>query len=184
MIAACLGVALTLATANNVAIGPDEQARLDATCRTMAAVPVRAVREDREGRLAGCTALASVRYRLPHDALPAILTNEGGWVGAVIRNKDGSTDHGPFQVNSQWVWSIKRIFGYPTLAEAEKAITYSPCVNAETAAIILARCIRDKGNLYNGLGCYASPTPHRADAYVRRIITNAKKLKQPRNTPL
>jgi hypothetical protein len=182
LIAACLSVALTLATANNVVIGPGEQARLEGTCRTMAAVPVRAIREDRDGRLAGCTALASVRYRLPHDALPAILFNEGGWLGAVVRNKDRSTDHGPFQVNSQWVWSVKKIFGYDTLTEAERGVTYNPCVNAEMAAIILARCIRDKRDLYAGLGCYASPTPHRADAYARRIVGNAKKIAGSKNS--
>ncbi len=180
--AACLSVAFGIAKANAIELNPEQEAKVMATCQMMAAVPVRAIREDHDGRLSGCTALASVRYRLAHDALPAILFNEGGWVGAVIRNKDGSTDHGPFQVNSQWVWSIKRIFSYPTLAEAEKAITYSPCINAETAAIILARCIRDKGNLYNGLGCYASPTPHRADAYARRIIGNAKFLNKQRES--
>ena len=179
--AACLSVALTLATANNVAIGPDEQARLERTCRTMAAVPVRAVREDQEGRLAGCTALASVRYLIPHDALPAILFNEGGWLGAVIENKDRSTDRGPFQVNSQWIWSVQRIFGYATEADAAKAVTWDPCVNAEMAAIILARCRRDKGDLAKAIGCYASPTPKLAEAYIEKIVNNARTLKKRAN---
>ena len=174
--AACLSVALSLAAANKVQIGSEQQAKLDGTCRMMAAVPVRAIREDRNGHLAGCTALTSLRYGLPVDALPAILLNEGGWLGAVVRNKDRSTDHGPFQVNSQWVWSAKKIFKYATLEEAEKGITYNACVNAELAGIILARCIRDKGDLYAGIGCYASPSPHRADAYARTIIGNAKRI--------
>ena len=181
MIAACLSVALTLATANNVAIGPDEQARLERTCRAMVAVPVRAVREDQEGRLAGCTALASVRYRLPHDALPAILLNEAGWLGAVIENKDRSTDRGPFQVNSQWMFSVKTIFGYATEADATKAVTWDPCINAEMAAIILARCRRDKGDLVKAIGCYASPTPKLAEAYIERIVNNARTLKKRAN---
>ena len=181
MIAACLSVALTLATANNVAIGPDEQARLEGTCRTMAAVPVRAIREDHDGKLSGCTALASVRYRIPHDALPAILFNEGGWLGAVIENKDRSTDRGPFQVNSQWIWSVQRIFGYATEAEAAKAVTWDPCINAEMAAIILARCRRDKGDLAKAIGCYASPTPKLAEAYIERIVNNARTLKKRAN---
>ena len=181
MIAACLSVALTLATANNVAIGPDEQARLERTCRTMAAVPVRAMREDHDGRLSGCTALASVRYRLPHDALPAILFNEGGWLGAVIRNKDGSSDHGPFQVNSQWMLSVKTIFGYATEADAAKAVTWDSCINPEVAAIILARCRRDKGDLAKAIGCYASPTPKLAEAYIERIVNNARTLKKRAN---
>lgn len=176
MIGACIGVALSMAAANDVPVTDAVRARIDATCRTMAALKVRAVREDRDGRLSGCTALASVRYGLPHDALPAILQNEAGWLGAAVVNKDRSVDRGPYQLNSQWDDSWRRIFGLPSMRAAVEAITYNPCINAEGAAIILARCIRDKGSLYAGLGCYASPTPTLAHAYAGRIIGNAKRL--------
>ena len=179
--AACLSVALGIAKANAIELNPEQEAKVMASCQMMAAVPVRAIREDHDGRLSGCTALASVRYRLAHDALPAILFNEGGWLGAVIENKDRSTDRGPFQVNSQWIWSVQRIFGYATEAEAAKAVTWDPCINAEMAAIILARCRRDKGDLAKAIGCYASPTPKLAEAYIERIVNNARTLKKRAN---
>ncbi len=179
--AACLSVALGIAKANAIELNPEQEAKVMATCQMMAAVPVRAIREDHDGRLSGCTALASVRYRLPPDALPAILFNEGGWVGAVIRNKDGSTDHGPFQVNSQWMLSVKTIFGYATEADAAKAVTWDSCINPEVAAIILARCRRDKGDLAKAIGCYASPTPKLAEAYIEKIVNNARTLKKRAN---
>lgn len=176
MIGACLAVALSVAKANGVAVDQQIEARMAATCRTMAAVKARAITEDRDGRLSGCTALASVRYGLPHDALPAILQNEAGWLGAAVVNKDRSIDRGPYQLNSQWDDSWRRIFRLPSLRAAVEAISYDPCLNAEGAAIILARCIRDKGSLYAGLGCYASPTPALAHAYAGKIIGNAKRL--------
>lgn len=177
MIGACLSVALSLAAANGVAVDRQIEARMEATCRTMAAVKARAITEDRDGRLSGCTALASVRYGLPHDALPAILQNEAGWLGAIIKNTNGSTDHGPFQINNQWFWSIGKILKLST-AEAERAVTWEPCMNAEAAAMILARCRRDKGNLAAAIGCYASPTPRLASEYIGRIVGNAQRLKE------
>lgn len=178
MIEACLAVALHLASTYAVPVTDAARARLTATCKTMAVVKVRAIAEGQDGRLAGCSAFASLRYGLPHDALPAILLNEAGWLGAKIQNRDGSTDHGPYQVNSQWLRSAQQIFKLPSAAAAEAAVTGDPCVNAEMAAIILARCRRDKGSLEAAIGCYASPTPSIAHSYIARIVRNAQSLQK------
>lgn len=178
MIEACLAVALHLASTYAVAVTDTSRDHLTATCKTMAVVKVRAVSEGKDGRLAGCTAFASLRYGLPHDALPAILLNEAGWLGAKVKNRDGSTDHGPYQINSQWLRSARQIFKLPSEADAEAAVTNDPCVNAEIAAIILARCRRDKGSLAAAIGCYASPTPSIANSYIDRIVRNAQSLQK------
>jgi hypothetical protein len=50
-----------------------------------------------------CMALVAVVYHLPPRVLPAIQAVEGGTVGNVSQNVDGSSDLGVMQVNTLWL---------------------------------------------------------------------------------
>lgn len=51
-------------------------------------------------------------------------------------------------------------------------------VNAHAAAWLLNKEYRRTGNLWQAIGAYHSRTPHRRDAYIRRVRDNLDKLRQ------
>jgi soluble lytic murein transglycosylase-like protein len=96
--------------------------------------------------------------------LMAIAVQESGLnPNAVNRaNKNGSVDHGLFQINSAWL---------PTLARhgiTEQQL-YDPCIAAYVAAWILAQEIDRHGPTWRAIGAYNSPTEANQKVYVRRI---------------
>ncbi len=60
---------------------------------------------------AACIAMAADAYRLPESDLYAILAVEGGRVGQAAASAGGSSDLGPFQVNSRWGPALGRFWG-------------------------------------------------------------------------
>jgi soluble lytic murein transglycosylase-like protein len=50
-----------------------------------------------------CVAAAARYYEVPELLLHAILQKEGGRVGSMNRNKNGSWDLGPAQINTSWL---------------------------------------------------------------------------------
>jgi hypothetical protein len=50
-----------------------------------------------------CMASVAAFYHLPPRVLPAIQAVEGGSIGAIHQNRDGSQDLGVMQVNTRWV---------------------------------------------------------------------------------
>ena len=54
-------------------------------------------------RVLGCLTEAAAMHRLPPAMLVVLLTVEGGTLGHVSRNTNGTVDIGPMQVNTVWV---------------------------------------------------------------------------------
>ena len=55
-----------------------------------------------------CMALVAQIYSLPPRVLPSIQHVEGGGLGVVHRNTDGSEDLGVMQINTIWLPALSR----------------------------------------------------------------------------
>ncbi len=84
-------------------------------------------------------------------------------------NSNGTYDVGLMQVNSSWRTLLGEGFW-------ELAVS-SPCGNVYAGAYILRLCIDRYGYSWEAVGCYHSPDPARASAYVLRVM-KALKVKE------
>jgi hypothetical protein len=103
-------------------------------------------------------------------ALWVILRTEGGYLGSVHRNTDGSDDLGPFQINSRTLLSLaaRLDLSYEQLVRMARD---EGCPAVFLAGFILREKIagRTGTDLWNGLADYNSkmPEPHRR--YLARL---------------
>ena len=109
---------------------------------------------------ADCVLDAARVSGMPVAVLFAILATEGGKMGEALSNKNGTWDLGGFQINTVHLKDLA-------------AMGISP-----DAAWLLRKEYRRTGNLWQAIGAYHSRTPHRRDAYIRRVQANLKKLRQ------
>jgi|GEM_PF-2249004 len=128
-----------------------------------------------------CINHAATTYHVPATMIVAILKAEGGKNGAASKNKDGSYDYGPMQINSCHLEKIAR-YGI-----TKEDLQYKPCVNVAVGAWILAQSIASGKNLWNGVGNYHSHTDNFNQKYQQKIkdfhswikgIVDADKIKQ------
>lgn len=126
--------------------------------------------------LLACLTAAAAFYHLPPRALLAIQATEGGRPGLASRNRDGSEDLGPMQVNTRWLAPLAAATGLPP-AELRRRLLEDACFNLRTgAAILRIETNAAKGDLAVALGHYHSRTPDRADAYRARVLRSAARL--------
>jgi hypothetical protein len=111
-------------------------------------------------------------YQFPSINLYAILAAEGGRVGQAVEDKNGTSDLGPFQINTRWRVST---------AEALALVRDDGCANAIAAAAILKRAVNEAhGDLPAALGLYHSHSPELAESYRNRILLFAANLRERR----
>jgi soluble lytic murein transglycosylase-like protein len=123
-----------------------------------------------------CMLAASSFYHLPPRVLPAIQAVEGGSVGVVSRNTNGSADLGVMQVNTLWVGPLAAATGLPQ-AEVRARLTGDACFNIAAAAAILRVYLNaEHGDLMRAVGDYHSHTPARNTAYQSRVLAEATRL--------
>lgn len=87
-----------------------------------------------------CIYFAAERYRVPELLLYAILSKEGGKLGQCVKNKDGSQDCGPAQINTKW----KEYFERQNVQWT--SITNNYCTNVSAASYILKKNYIRKGD--------------------------------------
>ena len=121
---------------------------------------------------ADCVLDAARVSGLPVAALFAILATEGGRMGEALSNKNGTWDLGGFQINTVHLKDLA------AMGISPDAVLRDGRVNAHAAAWLLRKEYRRTGNLWQAIGAYHSRTPHRRDAYIRRVQANLKKLRQ------
>ena len=109
---------------------------------------------------------------MPAAALFAILATEGGKTGEALSNKNGTWDMGPFQVNSVHLNELS------AMGISPEAVLRDGRVNAYAAAWLLRKEYQRTGSLWRAIGAYHSRTPHRRDAYIRRVKSNLERLKK------
>lgn len=92
-----------------------------------------------------CIINAANYYNVNPYLLYAIAKVESGLNPyAINQNRNGSKDHGMFQINSS---NLKRL-GIPT------QYAYDPCYSAYLGAYFLKSCINTYGNTWTAIDCY------------------------------
>jgi hypothetical protein len=115
-------------------------------------------------------------YHLPPRVLPSIQAVEGGWVGAVHTNADGTADLGVMQVNTRWVQPLAQVAAMPP-AVVKGRLVNDPCFNVAAAALILRAYLREAhGDLYLAVGLYHSHTASLRSNYLRAVLARARAL--------
>ena len=121
---------------------------------------------------ADCVLDAAHSSGMPAAALFAILATEGGKTGEALSNKNGTWDMGPFQLNTV------HLNEPAAMGISPDAVLRDGRVNAYAAAWLLRKEYRRTGNLWRAIGTYHSRTPHRRDAYIRRVKSNLERLRR------
>ena len=125
---------------------------------------------------AACIATAAGAYQLPQTYLYAILATEGGHVGQAVSNKNGTSDLGPFQINTSWGQALARFWNLPT-TEVLDRVRDDGCANAIAASAILKGVLNQaRGDLPMALGLYHSHSTKLAESYRRKVLSAAEKL--------
>lgn len=120
-----------------------------------------------------CIEGAARFYHLPIALFSAVLRTEGGTVGQIHRNANGSYDMGPAQINSTWL---------PTLARSgitRSMVINNGCLNVSLGAWILAQAMtgadpHDPVQYWQHVGDYNSHTPQLNTKYARMVWSNLK----------
>jgi hypothetical protein len=123
-----------------------------------------------------CMVAAASFYHLPPRVLPSIQAVEGGRVGMVHVNQDGSSDLGVMQVNTLWVQPLSAFARMPP-ASVRDRLVWDPCFNiAAAGAIFRAYLYEARGDLMRAVGLYHSHTPQLRDAYLAQVLRSARSL--------
>lgn len=123
-----------------------------------------------------CFASASARYNLPPESLLGLAIVEGGKVGTVSHNKNGSADLGLMQVNTLWLKESSPLNGYLNFERLRTDI----CTNVHAAAWILASHVkRTGGDIWRAIGMYHHPYDQKlANSYRIKVNNNLPLAKQ------
>jgi len=119
-----------------------------------------------------CIVRAASHYGAHPDIIRAVLKSEGGKPGQIRRNKDGSFDMGPMQINSVHL---------PELAKygiTQAMLTNDECLNIHIGTFYLQRHIittpgfGTPSGYWKAVGKYHSATPEKNIRYQYRVWGN------------
>jgi hypothetical protein len=131
-----------------------------------------------EAMIEGCLKAAADVHHLPAGVLVLLISVEGGWLGAVSQNTNGTVDIGPMQVNDTWLGKIAEHWG-ASREEAYRALRDSFCANVEGGAWILRQALDEaRGDLWEGVALYHSHAPVHKLEYMRLVYEQAMRLKR------
>ena len=120
-----------------------------------------------------CMALVASIYHLPPRVLPAIQKVEGGAVGSISHNTNGTDDFGVMQVNSRWLPALSAYTGLPQDVVRERLIS-RPCFNIAAGGAILRTYLDEThGDLMLAIGNYHSHTETRNLGYQAKVMNSA-----------
>jgi hypothetical protein len=132
---------------------------------------------DGQAAIRGCITAAAEVYRLPPAVLVILLNVEGGSLGRVSPNANGTVDIGPIQVNQIWLPDVAAHWR-ATIADAYKALRDNFCANVEAGAWILRRGLDEAhGDFWEGVGYYHSHTPEYKNRYLRDVLRQVLRLR-------
>ncbi len=123
-----------------------------------------------------CMAVVAQLYDLPPRVLPSIQAVEGGGIGVVHRNRDGTEDMGVMQINTLWLPTLARYSQQP-VAEVRRQLLTSPCYNISAAGLILHGYLQETGgDLMRAVGNYHSHTPMHNQGYQAKVLRSVARL--------
>ncbi len=125
---------------------------------------------------AACMALVASIYNLPPRVLPSIHAVEGGRVGSVSANTNGTEDLGVMQVNTLWLPALA-IYTRTDKAVVRHRLINDACYNIAAAGAILRGYLNEtRGDLMAAVGNYHSHTPLRNQAYQAKVMKSAARM--------
>ena len=123
-----------------------------------------------------CILAAAQLYREPPALLLIILNVEGGTLGAVSQNTNGTVDIGPMQVNQIWVPTVAAHW-HATKDATFEALRDNFCANVEAGAWILHQGLDEAhGDLWGGVAYYHSHNPEYQQRYLMSVLKQALRL--------
>ena len=123
-----------------------------------------------------CILAAGQLYREPPALLLIILNVEGGTLGAVSQNTNGTVDIGPMQVNQIWVPTVAAHW-HASQNATSTALRDSFCANVEAGAWILRQGLDEAhGDLWGGVAYYHSHNPEYQQRYLMSVLKQALRL--------
>jgi hypothetical protein len=123
-----------------------------------------------------CMALVANFYHLPPRVLPSIQMVEGGRVGAVTTNTNGSDDLGVMQINTIWLEPLARYI-HLSVPVVRNRLVREPCFNVAAAGAILRTYLDEEhGDLMRAVGDYHSHTLVRNVSYQGKVAAAATAL--------
>ncbi len=126
--------------------------------------------------LLACMVATASYYHLPPRVLPSIQRVEGGIIGNVSRNTDGSADLGVMQINTRWVQPLAALTRLAPATVRARLID-DGCFNVAAAGAILRTYLDEAhGDLMVAVGDYHSHTPTLHQAYRLRVLKAATAL--------
>lgn len=127
-----------------------------------------------EARIAECIRQAAGGKPWLEKTLWGLRDQEAGWIGAQVRNTNGSHDLGPLQINSGWVPKIAALVGH-SQAEVRFWLTSDPCFNAGAARWLFLTALSTTGDFWQAVGVYHSPTGWRQRRYALDVARHMQR---------
>ena len=142
-------------------------------CDVSAALASPTTRSMNEREVARCIREAAAGRPWLEKTLWGLRDQEGGWVGAEIRNTNGSHDVGPLQVNSWWVSKIASAMGRPP-THVRWWLTHDACFNVSAARWIFLSGLAATRDYWSAVGIYHSPTGWRQRRYAASVADHLR----------
>lgn len=127
-----------------------------------------------EARVAQCIREAAGGRPWLERTLWGLRDQEGGWIGAEVRNTNGSHDLGPLQINSWWVPKIAALVSRPA-GDVRAWLQSDPCFNVAAARWILLSALQTTGDFWRAVGVYHSPTGWRQKRYALNVARHMQR---------
>lgn len=124
-----------------------------------------------ERLIAACIRRAAQGHGWLEKTLWGLRDQEAGWIGAEIRNRNGTADLGPLQINSSWESVIALDLGRNP-RDIHRRLRDDPCFNAGAAAWIFLSGYAYSRDYWSAVGAYHSPTKWRAVSYIRSVASH------------
>ncbi|QUT07611.1 lytic transglycosylase domain-containing protein [Sphingobium phenoxybenzoativorans] len=141
----------------------------------LAAIPGQARAEgEGETRIAHCIRQAAGDKPWLEKTLWGLRDQEGGWIGAEVRNTNGSHDLGPLQINSWWVPKLAGLIERPEW-QVRHWLRFDPCFNADAARWIFLAALHSTGDFWEAVGVYHSPTAWRQRRYAQSVARHMQR---------
>ncbi len=132
---------------------------------------------DNQAAIRDCITAAAKVHRLPPSVLVILLNVEGGALGRVSRNTNGTVDIGPIQVNTANLPDVAAHW-HATIGDTYQAVRDNFCANVEAGAWILRRYLDEaRGDFWEGVGYYHSHTPEHKIRYLREVLRQVLRLR-------
>jgi len=120
-----------------------------------------------------CMALVAHLYALPPRVLPSIQAVEGGSIGMVRPDTNGTADLGIMQINTSWLSAFQRYTHLPQDIVRDRLIN-QPCFNIAAAGAIMRTYLDETGgDLLRAVGDYHSHTAILNQKYQSEVVRAA-----------